>query len=200
MWGWMHKLTFVDLKLAIMIDNNRVVTWGFKLYQMSGLTSEVTWNTVNWWSVSWFSLISTLFVLLSPKCPHSFAQPMTCFSLFHFPTQSLSYLILSYLFILFYLIFLLGHFEWQGQPGLFGILRDSVAGVCADLLLSYQRNSVGVDGNGGDEGGSRGFWREEGWMGGSIVGGDWSKIVVVELIEVHKQFSQITVQIPVDLL
>jgi len=32
-----------------------------------------------------------------------------------------------------------------------------VAGVCANLLLSYQRNSVGVDGNGGDEGGSGGF-------------------------------------------
>ena len=32
-------------------------------------------------------------------------------------------------------------------------------GVCVDLLLSYQRNSVGVvgDGNGGGEGGSRGF-------------------------------------------
>jgi len=30
-------------------------------------------------------------------------------------------------------------------------------GVCADLLLSYQRNSVGVNRNGGDEGGSRGF-------------------------------------------
>jgi len=35
----------------------------------------------------------------------------------------------------------------------------SVAGVCADLLLSYQRNSVRVigGGNGGDEGCSRGF-------------------------------------------
>ena len=34
-----------------------------------------------------------------------------------------------------------------------------VAGVCADLLLSYQRNSIGVigGGNGGDEGGSRRF-------------------------------------------
>jgi len=34
-----------------------------------------------------------------------------------------------------------------------------VAGVCADLLLSYQRNSVRVigGGNGGDEGGSRRF-------------------------------------------
>ena len=33
---------------------------------------------------------------------------------------------------------------------------QGVAGVCADLLLSYQRNSVGVigGGNGGDEGGS----------------------------------------------
>jgi len=37
-------------------------------------------------------------------------------------------------------------------------------------------------------------------MGGLVVGGDGSKIVVVELIEVHKQFSQITIQIPVDLL
>ena len=36
-------------------------------------------------------------------------------------------------------------------------LVGTVAGVCADLLLSYQRNSVGIDGNGGDEGGSRGF-------------------------------------------
>ena len=35
--------------------------------------------------------------------------------------------------------------------------QAAVAGVCADLLLSYQRNSVGIDGNGGDEGGSRGF-------------------------------------------
>ena len=35
----------------------------------------------------------------------------------------------------------------------------SVAGVCANLLLSYQRNSVGVvsGGNGGDEGGRGGF-------------------------------------------
>jgi len=35
----------------------------------------------------------------------------------------------------------------------------NVAGVCADLLLSYQRNSVRVvgGGNGGDEGGSRRF-------------------------------------------
>ena len=34
-----------------------------------------------------------------------------------------------------------------------------VAGVCADLLLSYQRNSVRIigSGNGGDEGGSRRF-------------------------------------------
>jgi len=37
-------------------------------------------------------------------------------------------------------------------------------------------------------------------MGRSIVGGDWSEVVVVELIEVHKQFGQIAVQIPVDLL
>jgi len=37
-------------------------------------------------------------------------------------------------------------------------------------------------------------------MGRSIIGGDWSEVVVVELIEVHKQFSQITVQIPIDLL
>jgi len=36
---------------------------------------------------------------------------------------------------------------------------DVVAGVCADLLLSYQRNSVGVieGGDGGDEGGCGGF-------------------------------------------
>ena len=37
--------------------------------------------------------------------------------------------------------------------------RGCVAGVCADLLLSYQRNSVGVigGGNGGDKGGSGRF-------------------------------------------
>jgi len=35
--------------------------------------------------------------------------------------------------------------------------NQPVAGVCANLLLSYQRNSVGVDGNGGDEGCSGGF-------------------------------------------
>ena len=37
--------------------------------------------------------------------------------------------------------------------------NDGVAGVCADLLLSYQRNSVGVigGGNGGDNGGCRGL-------------------------------------------
>jgi len=37
-------------------------------------------------------------------------------------------------------------------------------------------------------------------MGRSIVGGDWGEVVVVELIKVHKQFSQIAVQIPIDLL
>jgi len=39
--------------------------------------------------------------------------------------------------------------HWEGH----------VAGVCTDLLLSYQRNSVGVigGGNGGDEGGSGRF-------------------------------------------
>jgi len=37
-------------------------------------------------------------------------------------------------------------------------------------------------------------------MGGSIVRGDRRKVVVVELVEVHKQFSQITIQILVDLL
>ena len=40
-----------------------------------------------------------------------------------------------------------------------GLRLDCVAGVCADLLLSYQRNGVGVigGGNGGDEGGSGRF-------------------------------------------
>jgi len=37
-------------------------------------------------------------------------------------------------------------------------------------------------------------------MGRPIVRGDWSKVVVVELVEMHKQFGQITVQILVDLL
>ena len=37
-------------------------------------------------------------------------------------------------------------------------------------------------------------------MRGSIVGGDGLEIVEVELIEVNKQFRQITVQILIDLL
>jgi len=37
-------------------------------------------------------------------------------------------------------------------------------------------------------------------MRGSIVGGDGLEIVEVELIEVNKQFCQITVQILIDLL
>jgi len=30
--------------------------------------------------------------------------------------------------------------------------------------------------------------------------GEWGEVIVVELIEMHKQFSRIAVQIPVDLL
>ena len=37
-------------------------------------------------------------------------------------------------------------------------------------------------------------------MRGSVVGGDGLEIVKVELIEVNKQFRQITVQILIDLL
>jgi len=37
-------------------------------------------------------------------------------------------------------------------------------------------------------------------MRGSIVGGNGSEVVKVELIEVNKQFSQITVQILINLL
>jgi len=39
------------------------------------------------------------------------------------------------------------------------LVGGHVAGVCADLLLSYQRNGVGIveGGNGGDEGCSGGF-------------------------------------------
>ena len=37
-------------------------------------------------------------------------------------------------------------------------------------------------------------------MGGLIIGSDGLKVVEVELIEMNKQFSQITVQILVDLL
>jgi len=37
-------------------------------------------------------------------------------------------------------------------------------------------------------------------MRGSIVGGDGSEVVEVELIEMNKQFSQITVQILINLL
>ena len=37
-------------------------------------------------------------------------------------------------------------------------------------------------------------------MRGSIVGGDGLEVVEVELIEVNKQFRQITVQILIDLL
>jgi len=79
---------------------------------------------------------------------------------------------------------------------------NPVAGVCADLLLSYQRNSVRVvgNGNGGGKGSSQGFCGKEGQMGRSIVGRDWGEIVVVELVEVYKQLRQITVQVLVDLL
>jgi len=37
-------------------------------------------------------------------------------------------------------------------------------------------------------------------MRGSIVGGDGLEIIEVELIEVNKQFCQITVQVLIDLL
>ena len=37
-------------------------------------------------------------------------------------------------------------------------------------------------------------------MRGSVVGGDGLEIIEVELIEVNKQFRQITVQILIDLL
>ena len=37
-------------------------------------------------------------------------------------------------------------------------------------------------------------------MRGSIVGGDGLEIVEVELIEVNKQFRQVTVQVLIDLL
>jgi len=78
----------------------------------------------------------------------------------------------------------------------------SVAGVCADLLLSYQRNSVGIvgGGNGGDKGGRGRFCGKEGRMGGSIVWSDGLEVVEIELIEVNKQFRQIAVQILIDLL
>ena len=78
----------------------------------------------------------------------------------------------------------------------------TVAGVCADLLLSYQRNSVRIigGGNGGDEGGRGRFCGKEGRMGGSIVRGDGLEVVEIELIEVDKQFRQITVQILINLL
>ena len=77
-----------------------------------------------------------------------------------------------------------------------------VVGVCADLLLSYQRNSVGVfgGGNGGDEGCSGWFCREEGRMGRTIVGGDRLEVVVIELVEVEKQFHQIALQVVVELM
>jgi len=64
-----------------------------------------------------------------------------------------------------------------------------VAGVCADLLLSYQRNSVWAirDGNGGGEGGSWGFCRKEGRMGRSIVGrdlsGPTSKVTLMKTVD-----------------
>ena len=71
-----------------------------------------------------------------------------------------------------------------------------------ELLLSYQRNSVWVfgDGNGGDERGSGWFWGQEGQLGGMIVGGDGQKVVVVELVEVEKQFRQISLQVIVNLM
>jgi len=49
------------------------------------------------------------FSCLSPKHPHSFTQPMTCFP---FPFPHNLYLIF---YPTFYLIFLFGHFGYQGQ-------------------------------------------------------------------------------------
>jgi len=49
------------------------------------------------------------FLCLSPKRPHSFTQPMTCFP---FPFPHDPYLIF---YPTFYLIFLFGHFGYQGQ-------------------------------------------------------------------------------------
>jgi len=49
------------------------------------------------------------FLCLSPKRPHSFTQPMTCFP---FPFPHDLYLIF---YPTFYLIFLFGHFGYQGQ-------------------------------------------------------------------------------------
>ena len=68
--------------------------------------------------VSRFSLFSTLFFSLSPKCPHLFTQTMT-----YFPFSQ-SYLILSFYFT----SILSSHLvisDDKGQPSLFGILGDS---------------------------------------------------------------------------
>jgi len=77
------------------------------------------------------------FLCLSPKRPHSFTQPMTCFSL-SLSTQSLSHFILSHIPFLFILSFIFSRsFRLEGKLGHLGLLGLETFGPWEDSTEDY---------------------------------------------------------------